>query len=68
MSPCAARLAWSVCGLTLALIACALALAVLNGADVEAVSFPLAMSRTAVATGRRCLHPSDSRAVQSPEA
>ena len=44
----AARLAWSVCGLALALITGALALAVLNGADVEAVSSPLALTASAV--------------------
>jgi hypothetical protein len=47
----ASRLAWSVCGLTLALLACALGLAVLNGADVGAVSFPLAMTASAVVGG-----------------
>jgi len=40
-----------VCGLSLALIACALALAVLNGADVEAVSFPLALTASAMVGG-----------------
>jgi hypothetical protein len=44
----AARLAWSVCGLTLVLVACTLALAVVNGADAAAVSFPLAMTASAV--------------------
>ena len=47
----AARLAWSVCGLALALITGALALAVLNGADVEAVSSPLALTASAVVGG-----------------
>ncbi len=47
----ASRLAWSVCGLSLALLACALALAVLNGADVFAVSFPLALTVGAVVGG-----------------
>ena len=52
MSPrAAARLAWSVCGLTLVLLACALALAVLNGADTQAISFPLAMTASAVVGG-----------------
>ena len=47
----ASRLAWSVCGLSLALLACALALAVLNGADVFAVSFSLALTVSAVVGG-----------------
>jgi hypothetical protein len=47
----AARIAWSVCALTLALIVCALVLAILNGADVQAVSFPLAMTASAVVGG-----------------
>ena len=46
-----ARVAWLVCGLTLALIACALALAILNGADVAGVSFPLTMTASAVVGG-----------------
>jgi len=40
-----------VCGLTLALIACAVALALLNGSNTGAVSFPLAMTASAVAGG-----------------
>ncbi len=40
-----------MCGLTLALIACALALTLLNGADVQAVSFPLAITASAVVGG-----------------
>jgi hypothetical protein len=40
-----------VCGLSLALLACALALAVLNGADIETVSFPLAMTASALVGG-----------------
>jgi hypothetical protein len=51
VNPRAAWLAWSVCGLTLALVACALALAILNGADVGAASFPLAMTASAVVGG-----------------
>ncbi len=47
----ASRLAWSVCGLSLALIACAIVLAVLNGADVEAISFPLALMASALVGG-----------------
>ncbi len=47
----ASRLAWSVCVLSLALSACAAALAVLNGDDIEAVSFPLAMAASAVVGG-----------------
>jgi hypothetical protein len=47
----AAWLAWSVCGLTLVLLACALTLAVLNGADTQAISFPLAMTASAVVGG-----------------
>jgi hypothetical protein len=47
----AAWLAWSVCGLTLALVACALALAILNDADAAAVSFPFAMTASAVVGG-----------------
>jgi hypothetical protein len=46
-----AWLAWSVCGLTLVLVACALTLAFLNGADADAVSFPLAMTASAVVGG-----------------
>ncbi len=52
MSPrAAARLAWSVCALVLALLACAVVLAVLNGADVEAVSFPLALTASVLVGG-----------------
>ena len=52
MSPrAAARLAWSVCGLAVVLLACALALAGLNGTDVQAISFPLAMTASAVVGG-----------------
>ena len=40
-----------MCGLTLALIACAVALALLNGSNTGAVSFPLAMTASAVAGG-----------------
>ncbi len=47
----ASRLAWSVCGLSLALLACAVALAVLNGADVEAISWPLVMTASTVVGG-----------------
>ena len=47
----AARLAWSVCLLSLALSACALALAVLNGTDVYAVSFPLGLTASALVGG-----------------
>ncbi len=47
----AARLAWSVCALVLVLIACALALAFLNGADVDAVSFPLGLTASALVGG-----------------
>ncbi len=47
----ASRLAWSLCGLSLALIACAVVLAVLNGADVEAISFPLALTASALVGG-----------------
>lgn len=47
----ASRLAWSVCGLSLALLACAIVLAVLNGADVDAVSFPLAITASTVVGG-----------------
>ncbi len=47
----AARIAWSVCGLTLTLTACALVLAVLNGAQADEVSFPLAMTASAVVGG-----------------
>ncbi len=48
----AARLAWSVCALVLVLIACALALAFLNGADVDAVSFPLGLTASVVVDGQ----------------
>ncbi len=47
----ASRLAWSVCLLSLALSACAVVLAFLDGADVDAVSFPLAMTVSAVVGG-----------------
>jgi hypothetical protein len=47
----APKVAWLLCGLALALIACAVVLAVLNGADVDAVSFPLAMTVSAVVGG-----------------
>jgi hypothetical protein len=47
----ASRLAWSVCLLSLALSACAVVLAVLEGSDVDAVSFPLAMTVSAVVGG-----------------
>ena len=47
----ASRLAWSVCGLSLALIVCAVVLAVLNGADVEEISFPLALTASALVGG-----------------
>ncbi len=47
----ASRLAWSVCLLSLALSACAAALAVLNGDDIEAVSFPLALTSSALVGG-----------------
>jgi hypothetical protein len=47
----AARLAWSVCALALALIVCAVVLAFLNGPDVAAVIFPLALTASAVVGG-----------------
>ncbi len=47
----AAWLAWSVCGLTLALDACALALAALNRGDVQEVTFPFAITVSAVVGG-----------------
>ena len=47
----AARLAWSVCLLSLALSVCALALAVLNGTDVYSVSFPLGLTASALVGG-----------------
>ena len=47
----AARLAWSMCLLSLALSACALALAVLNGTDVYSVSFPLGLTASALVGG-----------------
>ena len=47
----APKVAWLLCGLALALIACAVVLAVFNGADVDAVSFPLAMTVSAVVGG-----------------
>jgi hypothetical protein len=43
----ASLLVWSVCALALALIVCAIGLAVLNGADAEAVSYPLALTASA---------------------
>ena len=46
------RLAWSICGLTLASIACAVALAVLNRSDVTAAAiFPLALTVNAMVGG-----------------
>lgn len=51
MSTRAARLAWSLCALALALIVCAVVLAVLNGADVAAVSFPPALTAGALVGG-----------------
>ena len=47
----ASRLAWSMCGLSLGLMACALALAVLNGADADVVSLPLALTASALVGG-----------------
>ena len=47
----ASRLAWSVCALALALIVCAIVLAVLNGADVDEISFPLALTASALVGG-----------------
>ena len=47
----APKVAWLLCGLSLALLACAVVLAVLNGADVDAVSFPLALTASAVVGG-----------------
>ena len=47
----AARLAWSVCALVLTLNACAVVLAVLNGADVEAISFSLALTASPLVGG-----------------
>ncbi len=52
MSPrAAAGLAWSVCGLTLALIVCAIVLAALNSSDVVAASFPLALTASVLVGG-----------------
>ncbi len=52
MSPrAAAGLVWSVCGLTLALIVCAIVLASLNSSEVVAVSFPLALTASALVGG-----------------
>ena len=51
MSTRAARLAWSLCALALALIVCAVVLAVLNGADVAAVTFPPALTAGALVGG-----------------
>jgi len=47
----APKVAWLTCGLALALIACAVVLGVLNGADVDEVSFPLALTASAVVGG-----------------
>ena len=47
----AARLAWWVCGLILALIACALALAILKPVNVQEVTSPLALTVSAVVGG-----------------
>jgi hypothetical protein len=47
----AAKLAWSVCTLALALIVCAIVLAFLNGAHVETVSSPLALTASVVVGG-----------------
>jgi hypothetical protein len=47
----AARLAWAVCGLTLALIACALVLAFLNPSNVREVTSPLALTVSTVVGG-----------------
>ncbi len=47
----AALIAWSACLLAMALITCAIVLAFLNGADAEAVSFPLAVTASAVVGG-----------------
>ncbi len=47
----ASRLAWSLCGLSLGLIACTLALAVVNGVDVQGVSFPLALMASTLVGG-----------------
>ena len=47
-----AWLAWSVCGLTLALMGCAVALAILNRSDVaSAAIFPLALTVSAMVGG-----------------
>ena len=46
------RVAWSICGLTLALTACSVVLAVLNRSDVaSAVVFPLALTVSAMVGG-----------------
>jgi hypothetical protein len=47
----AGRLAWWVCGLTLALIACAVALAFLNSADVASAIFPPGLTASAMIGG-----------------
>ena len=47
----ASRLAWSLCGMSLGLIACTLALAVRDGADVQGVSFPLALMASTLVGG-----------------
>jgi hypothetical protein len=47
----AALIAWSACLLAMALITCAIVLAFLNGADAEAVSFPLAVTASVVVGG-----------------
>src|SRR5918995_4160174 len=48
----AARLAWSMCGLTVVLVVCAVALAALNRSDVAAaVVFPLALTVSATVGG-----------------
>ncbi|MDQ3303743.1 MAG: hypothetical protein M3518_10390, partial [Actinomycetota bacterium] len=44
-------IAWSACLLAMALIACAVVLAVLNGADAEAVGFPLSITASAAVGG-----------------
>ena len=46
-----ARLAWSVCGLTLALIACAVTLGLLNYGHLQEVTSPLALTVSAVVGG-----------------
>ena len=47
----APMIAWTACLLAMALIICAIVLGVLNGADAEAVSFPLALTVSAVVGG-----------------